>query len=417
MFGTLFWSECKQTCKSLIYWIFVVCLAFFFFSQMGKIEVPQKPEPNQAEYGTKKSKDETIIMECALQNLVQEGGAGEYRTYPIGFVKYVHLNEADQKRVEDIIQETTGMSVKELDKKSEEYYREQQEQQQVQGYVKPMAVEPAPGLDYGRFMKWMEEVDELLGGGSSYSKEPVLNSASEPMTYDDAMDEYNDLIEMDQISGGYARLFCDYMGIALGILTIFVVVTRGLRDKRARMQELIFSRKASAFQIVAGRYCSMVVMMILPVLLLTLFPLSECIFAANRIQTSVDYTAFVVYSFGWLLPIIMIVTALGMLLTELTDTAIAVLVQGIWWFLSIFAGSGNLSGGMYGWNLIPRHNSARHYTVFLENFGTLAANRILYASVAIVLAGITVIIYSRKRKGQMDIYGKIFANRKRKSKV
>lgn len=417
MFGTLFWSECKQTCKSLIYWIFVVCLAFFFFSQMGRIEIPQKPEPNQESYGMKKSSDPKKIMESSLKNLVDEAIQGEYKTYPIGFVKNVRLNEGDQKRIEEIVRETAGMSIKELEKQSEDYYKEQQEQQTELGYIKLMPIEPVQDLAYAQFMKLMEEVDNILGGGSSYSKESVLANASEPMTYEDALEEYYNLIEKDQISGGYARLFCDYMGIALGILTVFVAVTRGLRDRRAGMQELIFSRKASAFQIVVGRYCSMVVMMLLPVLILSLFTLSECIFTAKSIQVSVNYTAFVVYSFGWLLPTIMIVTALGMFLTELTDTAIAVFVQGIWWFASIFGSIGNLSNGMYGWNLIPRHNSTKGYTVFIENFETLAANRLLYVVAALALTGATVLIYGKKRKGRLDIYGKMFANRKTQSKV
>ena len=40
--------------------------------------------------------------------------------------------------------------------------------------------------------------------------------------------------------------------------------------------------------------------------------------------------AFVKYVFGWQLPTIMTVTGVGMFLTELTDTAAAVLVQGAW---------------------------------------------------------------------------------------
>ena len=111
----------------------------------------------------------------------------------------------------------------------------------------------------------------------------------------------------------------------------------------------------------------------------------------------------------------MIVTAVGMFLTELTDTAVAVLVQGAWWFITVFAGIGSLDGGAYGWTLVPRHNTEMNWQGFHDGFAQLAANRAVYAGAALLLMAFTAWIYSEKRKGRLQIRGKILANRKNKS--
>ena len=103
------------------------------------------------------------------------------------------------------------------------------------------------------------------------------------------------------------------------------------------------------------------------------------------------------------MPTIMIALSVGTFLTELTDTALAVLVQGAWWFVSLFGGTATLTGGMYGWNLLPRHNTELNWEGYQEGFARLASNRILYTSLAVILAALTVIIYEQKRKGRYQL--------------
>ena len=249
-----------------------------------------------------------------------------------------------------------------------------------------------------------DKINGLLYGGDDY------------ITYEDAMEEYQNLNEKDKITGGYARLFCDYMGIILGILPVFVVVTRELRDKRAKMKELVFVRKASSFTIIMSRYVSMCLMMFLPVLLISFYPLAECVGFAQGKGVNVQYTAFIIYSFGWLLPSILAVTGLGMFLTELTETAAAILVQGAWWFVSIFSGTAFMGGGNYGMNLIPRHNTQFNYLGFKEDFSSLVLNRSFYAALGIALVIAAVMVFEAKRKGKLK-YGKMSGNRKGKHKA
>lgn len=246
----------------------------------------------------------------------------------------------------------------------------------------------------------MDQTDQILGGGSSYGKNDRESNALVPRTYEDALEEYRELTEKDRLTGGYARLFSDYMGIFLALLPAFLAVARGLRDRRSGMQELIYSRKCSSLVVIASRYAAMLVMLILPVLLISLSPLSRCMNYASGAGISADASAFVKYTFGWLAPTIMTAAAVGMFFTELTDTALGILVQGAWWFFSLFSGVNTLKGGMYGWNLIPRHNTELNWSGYQNGFAQLAANRILYVLLSFVLIALTILIYDQKRKGR-----------------
>lgn len=427
MFGRLFVKECKQTVKSLVYWVIVLILIFDFTSQLGDMEIARKPEPGQEEYGYKSSHDPELIMKSVLGELTEEYCRGNYTTYPIGFYKNVTLNEEEDRRIAGILKEAAGIGGKEAaGQVMKDWYAKQQQTGALGAagdetveklYREPLKVDPAEGLTYERFGELMDEADEILGGGSNYGKEYRENSTKVAMTYEDALEEYKTLTEKDRLTGGYARLFSDYMVIFLGILPVFLSVTRGLRDRRAMMQELIYTRRCSSFTIVASRYLSMIVMLVLPVLIISLVPYLNCMEYAQRAQISIDNLAFVKYTFGWLFPTIMIVTAAGMFLTELTETAVAVLVQGAWWFVAVFSGISALGGGMYGWSLTPRHNTELNWQGFHDGFAQLAANRLFYTAAALVLTALSILVYSQKRKGRLKIRGKILANRKSKSEA
>lgn len=409
MFGQLLIRECRQTARSLIYWLIVLVLVFDYTSQLGSVQMAAAPEKGQQSYGYKASDDENIIMETTLGLLVQEYCADRFITYPIGFYKRVTLNKKEEQRIEEIVRETTGISGRdEAQRILEKWYAAQRAAAGVGDdqmfYAGSPAVKPASSLTYGRFCELMDEADRILGGGSEYGE--GSRGGEEPKTYEDALKEYQELTEKDRLTGGYARLFCDYMGIFLGLLPVFLAVTRGLRDRRAGMQELIYSRKSSAAVIIFSRYIAMLVMLLIPVLLLSLPLLSQCLSYASAVGISADPWAFVKYTLGWLMPTVMAAAAVGMFFTELTDTALGVLVQGVWWFVTVFTGADTLHGGMYGWNLIPRHNTELNYAGYREGFAQLAANRLVYVLLALILAALTAFIYSQKRKGRYRLVWK-----------
>lgn len=409
MFLELFLKECKQTLKSLTYIIIIACMLLFYLSQMGDMALIEKPVQGQEDYGFTYSEDPQVIMQNAVSKLALEFCQNTYSTYPIGFYKRVTLDKKDQSKMEEIITEITGIDPKEIEKEVNDFLNSVNEfTMSVQ-----IGVPVKEGMDFNHFMSLMEEADELLGGGSNYNETYIRTSSLTPMTYEQALEEYNEIVDKDRLSGAYARIFSDYLGIVLAILPVFLSVTRGLRDRRARAHEVIYSRKASSFCIMTSRYLSMVVMLIVPVLLISLIPFSECLYYANSQGINIDHFAFVKYIFGWLLPTILVSLSVGVVITEFTNTALAILIQAGWWFISLFTGIAEMAGG-YGWNLIPRHNAVGMYDAFHDNFSTLVMNRTGYFVLAIVLLFASVVLFDLRRKGRLKV-GKVIKNRKSKS--
>lgn len=420
MLFKLFQKECFQTGKSLIYWVYVVCVLLFFFSQMGNPEFDKLKEPVKGEegtYGSVRSRDKDKIMEATLGELALDFCYDSWTTYPVGFAKNISLSEEEYEKIDEVLTDTTGLDEAQREKAIEDFYKNARTENGAYMIAGGFSIKPAEGLTYEQFQKEMEKVCGILGAGSSFEEEEYGQGVAVPASYEDAKKEYDILMEKDKLTGGYARLFSDYMGIILGLMPVFVAVTRSLRDRRAQMQELLYARSASSAVVIAGRYGAMVVMMVLPVFLASVYTLLQCATYARGMDISIGYFAFLPYVFGWLFPEILVVSALGMFLTELTDTAGAVLVQGIWWFADIFTAAGDISGGRYGMHLAMRHNSVMGYQVFRENFGQLARNRIIYSVAALVLLAATIWVYEKKRKGAWDFYGKIRKNRKRKCKA
>jgi hypothetical protein len=368
----------------------------------------RKPVQGQESYGMTYSKDERVIINSTLKTMIREYNANRYATYPIGFYKEVTLNINKQSKMLNIMVEITGLDEKELEAALAAYRTD------PEATIEQLNLVAAEDMTYEKFKDLMKQADKLLGGGSSYSESYIMSNAYVPMTYEDALQDYNEVIQKDHLSGAYARLFCDYMGIVLTILPAFLAVTRGLRDKRARANQIIYTRRVTSLSVIMSRYLSMVVMIMLPVLIAAGYMTAQCLYNGASEGVTVDALAFVKYSFGWLLPAVMISVSVGVVITELTETAIAIVVMGIWWLISVFMGVINIRGG-YGWNLIPRHNAFGNYQVFHDNFSILAANRLSYAALAILLAAAAVFIYDLKRRGKFIINGKKSSNSKSES--
>ena len=88
----------------------------------------------------------------------------------------------------------------------------------------------------------------------------------------------------------------------------------------------------------------------------------------------------------------MISVAIGMFFTELTGTPIAVIVQGVWWFIDINMGINKLEGAHTLFELTPRHNALGKMQTFLNELTTLAVNRLFIAGVALLLVITSVIL-------------------------
>lgn len=403
MFKTLFLKECKETLKSITYYIFLACIVIFFITQMGSFQGISKPSTNQESYGFKYSDDENIIMQATIDRLAHEFSENSYTTYPIGFYKEVKLNDEEIDKIYNILEDITGISKNELVKKFKNYTS-------IQHIPQVEFIKVKDDITFEEFSKYIGEVDDILGGGSYFFNPQKLNiNTWIERTYDDALKDYESVINNDKISRAWARLFSDYMGIVLAIFPVFLAVTRVLKDKRAKAEQVIFSKKCSSTVIILSRYLAMVAMIILPLILISITPTLQSIYSADSNGIRADYFAFIRAIFGWLMPTVLVTVSMGFLLTELTNGPIAILVQGIWWFVSISLGASNLVGNV-GMNLIPRFNSFGDYEIYNSIFNELVVNRAFYSITGILLIVLTIFIYDKKRKGKLNLNGKILKN-------
>ena len=399
----LLWKEIKKTVLSITFAVFIIFLLAFAISQEVLnfsneiITVPQQGE----DYGTLQKEEPELIMPAAFSSLYKEFTANEYIAYPIGFYKNVKLNDTDQEKMAEIISTLSGVPVDDLLNKSN------------------IKVNLSADISYKKFKECMKQADNLIGGGSNYSENSLLNFSCVKITYEEAVESYNLIASTDKFTGAYARLFCDYIGIILSILPVFIAVAVCLKDRRAKMNDLIYARKISSFKLILSRYFAIIIAVMLPTVILAY--ISNSTIWGQYSGMNLDYFAPLKYAIGWLMPSAMIAVAIGIFFTELTETPIAIAIQGLWWFIDLNAGVSRMGGVHTLFELTPRHNVLGNTQIFLDEFNTLVANRLVMSGAALLFVIATVIIYEQKRRGRFSGYGKIkihitsLANRKGKS--
>lgn len=398
MFFTLLKKEMLLTFKSLTYLLFVVCLAAFIFLQIGTSLTPiAKPQPGQESYGMMPTKNQQLIQEQTYGQLFSEYTANQYATYPFGFIKNVKLSEKEQAKVAEIIEQATGRSIHELEQERDE--QEQAVTDQAEGVPYFSFVLKMPeGHSYKQFKKDMAEIVKMVGGGSDYELAKAEAGATEPKTYEVALNEYQQIIDDDHVSGAYARMVCDYFGIILGLLPVFLAATVMLRDKRAQASQVIYTKAISSGKLIGARFISTILLIMLPVLIMAFQLGLQSLYIADKLGTQGDLLLFYKYLLGWLTPSVFVVVGLSFLLTELFGGIASIVVQLGWWFFSLFMGAQNLTG-LFGMNLIPRFNTVGSYAIFEAGFSELVVNRLVYLGIGLVCFILTIICYERKRRG------------------
>ena len=400
----LFFKECKKVARSLSFWIYCIILALMFFtnyySDSKYYEGP--PSAYEQDYGTKVVEDPELIMDGAINALMGEFASNRYICYPVGFYKAVSLDESDREMVEKYIQELTGTNhegIAEFMDEAQINYVEHGLSTYPEYVFNTMIVDK--NVSYDRFVEIMGAIDDILGGGSFYAVDSLAsNFALVPMTYEEALKEYKDSITEDTMTGALSRLFCDYTGIDLALIPVFVAAAFTAADRRRRMTELVYSRKISSLRLTFTRYAALVTTMFIPVLITMIIAAVQAsvVYSGEELKMYFMFTTPVF----WLLPEIMVVTAVGMLLTEIFSAGIAIAVQGVWAFLSLMSGSNNLYGDITKFGLMCRHNTLYHRSAFMETYNDFVFNRIFYMLLALVLVCAAAYVYNLKRGGRFN---------------
>ena len=422
---TLFLRECKKVIFSITFLILLAGMLLMVISQDvldfsdREIEMPQQGQ----NYGMQTKEIPEIIMPAALASLYSEFKSNSYIAYPIGFYKNVKLKNKEQEQMAEILSKLTGISADELIKSSGDSMEDDNsftfengnELAGSEGEFSITIPDANSGSDrtlfvkddltYEEFKASMQKADKLIGGGSDYSEANIVGLGKVPITYEEAAESYHLIKDKDHFTGAYARLFSDYLVSVISILPVFVAVALSLRDKRFGMHELIYTRKTSSVKIVLTRYIAIITAIMIPVIIISYISnISSWSFYDGM---KLDYLAPLKYDFGWILPSVMISAAVGLFFTELTNTAIGVAIQGLWWFIDINMGIAEIKGGYSLFRLSPRHNTLNHTQTFMDHFDNLVANRLLFVGLALIFVTATIMIYEQKRRGRLNGQGKL----------
>lgn len=415
MMGTMFYKECRQILKSLIYYIYVVVFVLFMTSQMGGsegIEMIQEPQPGQEYYGVGYSTNPEDIMENAAENLFEETYRNRYNTYPFGFIKVVTLNEKELAKVKAELKFCTGKSFDELTELYVNYWQNADQGDSYEEYQKAQLEWHIPiraDYAYEEFEGMMERVAAVIGKGCMYESRYKV-SAMKALDYEDAMADYLDLRDKDRVTGAAMRLFCDYAGIILAILPVFVGVSACIRDKRAKAAEVIYAKRVSGAAVLLSRYLANVFLLFVPVVICAWLIQMPYYYKAVQLGIAADGLAFLKYTLVWLLPLILITLAAAFLITELTENIVAIPVQLVWALGSLF--SAVTLQGDFRWKLVVRWNEFGGYGRYALERQQLYLNRGCYALLAAVCVGAAILVYEKKRKEGVTFYGKIWKNRR-----
>lgn len=414
----LFLKECKKIIFSFVFVIYCAVLFLFYFTQFANdCKRPlEKPVEGQSDYGTIAKEIPEIMMPSAIEGLVSEYLSGEFSAYPYGFYKSVKLKEKDKKKLAEIITELSGITKETLenfDNYEPSGYVMGEDGSLVYTDANIPEINIPKTLTYDDFRELMRKADKMIGSGSRYSDENIVgNFSCIPKTYEDALEEWKQFYNKDKITGAYARLFSDYMGIDLSILPVFAAVFLAERDKRSRMEQLVYSRKISSVKLIFTRYFSLVFTMMIPVFITALLAYAKV--KSIYPDSELDKFAILKTAVYWLIPNIMASSAVGMLVTEITSGIVAIFVQGAWWFSSIFASS-ELTGSIKNFTFVMRHNSLLGYEIFQNELHTIVLNRLFFAVVSVLAILLIAVIFEMKRRGVFNV--KLFENRSRKSET
>ena len=412
MFFSLLKKECGMWTKSILLYVFIIMIFMFYTTQMTAENDIYKPVQNASGYyGQTITDDETILMNHAIDNLVKEYSNNKYVTYPFMFYQEKTLSENESDAVGQILETLLGKDEKQWKKELDEYYNSYTEIIDSESKITtkqpsfdyPLTVDS--DVQYSEFLIMMEQVESYVGNLSNYSLANIQN-VKVPMTYQQAVDNYDEMVNNEGITNAYARLFCDYIGILLGIIPTFFAITRVYKDKRSQVSQIINTKKVSTFTLVSAKYLAMVIVTFVPVLILSILPLIHSIFISNINGVSIRYFAFVIHCFGWLLPTILFVIALSYFISCLFENMLSVLISVIVWFVSIVSGTGN---GLInaGYNLIPRFNELGSYQKFENMLPQLIENRIIYILASVLIVILTIYVVSKKRVGGLHFNGKL----------
>ena len=323
----LFWMEVKRQTTSLTFTIYTVLVLAFVLLNMWPMlarNVAELPTSTIG-YDDITATDFQTLKTNGVAQLQYDYQHNTYITYPLGFAKTVTLQKADQASVGSLLAQANQAETQ------------------------------------ATFVKALGQVDRLIGGQSAYSSQNIQGFASRPMTKAEAQQDHNLILKKDRISGTFARLFADYAGIVMGILPTIVVIAYCYADRLSRALTSLQSKTTSTWRLLGSRYLASLVTLLIPIFLMGIVLTIQIALHYQGYQ--IDYLAFFKMTGLWLLPTLMVSSAVGFLSYALFGNFLGFVVQICWWLSTMMIGARQVAGN-YGWLLIPRHNSLHNVAYY-----------------------------------------------------
>ena len=215
----------------------------------------------------------------------------------------------------------------------------------------------------------MDLVNHLIGRNSYFSW-TMLSMYYGPNDMQDnpiTEQQHREFYEKDHVTDAFARYFCDRISLIVLCLPAFVIIDLLLKDKRCRMDTLIYPRTESSAEIMITRFAAVSCMIMLPILILPVKSLLTFVLYCHNIGIHADIFAFAAYIFAWIFPTVLLVLSIALFVTVLTENYSAFLPAGLIW-LFCRPSVDKLAGGNYGlFDLIIRHNTLEGYGRMMEN--------------------------------------------------
>lgn len=386
MFYSLFKKELKYIFRNITFYIFIVIVGLFYFTQftsVGSIESLKPPTPKEVEkqeslgkrsgYGVKKITDHKKEIREVYLYLNRDYNSGSILKEKIIINVNVKLSAKEKGYIKEAMEKIAP----------DEYFDNDD----------PNLVK----VSYKEYLNIVRDLDKKLGGGTSYGDKRRSAELSEPKTYEDALKDYKELIQKDKVTNAGARLFADYMGITAGFFPVFLAAFILMKDKRSKMQELICSRSISSYTYILSKYLALCTALFIPYILYATHVTFIFFKVGIANNCTIDIWAFYKFSFYWIVPTILFTVALGMLISVVFNNGvIAIPIQFILWLNSLMPLKGNYSLNKF----IIRFNTFGDYQSYVSWSKSIAINRLFYLIISIMIIFITAFIWSKKRGAQ-----------------
>lgn len=383
MLWSLFKKEFKYVFSNITYYIFIIIIGVFYFTQFAppsttdnfkplepKVLQKQLNEGKHVGYGFKKISDTKKEIREVYLKLNTDYNNGYILKEKILINVQVKLNNKEKQFIKEA-----------MEKIAPNEYLEKEDEKLIK-------------VSYDEYLSIVRALDKNLGGGTYYGDKRRNVVLTEPKTYEDALKEYKELISKDGVFNAGGRYFADYLGITAGFFPVFLAAFILIKDKRSKMQEIICSRSISTYSYILSKYLALCLALFIPYLLYATHATFVFYKLCKYNTYAINIFAFYKFSFYWIAPTILFTVALGMLISVIFSNGIAAIpIQFVLWINSLKELEGNYSFSKF----IIRFNTFGDYSSYIKWSKSITFNRVFYLITSIGIVYLTAFIWDKKR--------------------